>query len=59
MWMGRYGMEGVAEDMDIPWEPASHGEIGIVGITSCKELWRACVRNLLVMGWMEHGYALL
>ena len=52
-------MEEEDTEMDIPCEPAGHGEIATGSITSCKEFWRTFVRNSVVMDWIEHGYALL
>ncbi len=52
-------MEEEDTEIDIPCEPAGHGEIATSSVTSCKEFWRTFVRNSVVMGWIEHGYALL
>ena len=52
-------MEEEDTEMDIPCEPAGHGEIATGSVTSCKEFWRTFVRSSVVMDWIEHGYALL
>ena len=56
--IGDYGMEADG-DLEIPWEPAGHGQIATGSITSCQEFWRTFVRSSVVMDWIEHGYALL
>ena len=52
-------MEDVAEDPDLPWEPAGYGAIATGSVSRCKEFSRTFVRSSVVMEWIEHGYALL
>ena len=45
--IGDYEMEEAYGDMDIPWEPADHGQNATGGITGCRKFWRIFVRNSL------------
>jgi hypothetical protein len=42
--------------VDIPWEPAGYEQNATGGVTSFGV--PSCVRNSVVMEWIEHGYAL-
>ena len=54
-----YGMQDIAEDFGLPWEPARHGEIATGSVSKCKEFWRTFVTSSVMMEWIQHGYALL
>ena len=45
--------------MDLPCEPAGHGEIATGSVSSCSPFWRTFVRSLVVIQWIEHSYRLL
>ena len=46
-------------DVELPCEPAGHGEIATGSVSSCSLFWRTFVRSSAVMQWIEHGYRLL
>ncbi len=57
-------MTGIAvtdEDLDVelPCEPAGHGEIATGSVSSCSPLWRTFVSSPVVMQRTEHDYRLL
>jgi hypothetical protein len=54
-----FGEDEAAEDAELPWEPAEHGQIATGSISSCQEFLRSFVRSSVVMDLIEHGYALL
>ncbi len=47
------------KEAELPWEPEGHGQIATGSVSSCQEFWRSFVRSSVVIGWIEHGYALL
>ena len=46
-------------DVELPCEPAGHGEIATGSVSSCSPFWRTFVRSPVVMQWIEYGYRLL
>ena len=59
MWARDYGDEEEAEDAELSWEPAGHGQIATGSVNNCQEFWRSFVKRSVLMDWIEHGYALL
>ncbi len=46
-------------DVELPCEPAGHGEIATGSVSNCSPFWRTFVRSHVVMQWIEHGYSLM
>ena len=53
------GSENMEGEKELPWEPASHGDIATGNITKCQKFWRTFVRSPMVMNWIKEGYRFL
>ena len=53
------GSENMEGEEELPWEPASHGDIATGTTTKCQEFWRTFVRSPVVKKGIEKGYRLL